>query len=954
MFRASRFVARWIQLAGLLACASLASGVLAQGLTGSIEGTLRDQSGGVLPGVRVTVSSPTLIGGAQVRVTGSDGTYHFPALPPGDYTVAFELRGFQKIEHRGVAIQPDQTITLNLQMAPATVSQQVTVTGAAPIVDVRTTAVATTIGQQVIQELPIARRFTDLVNTLPGVQNGLYTFSPVNAVNGSSVTDNVYTVNGLNFVDPQVSSAVTDIAYDDIQEAQVSTSGQTAEYGTASGGVFNYILKSGSNQFHGLLDDYTQLKALTASNISPAQAQQGIAPTAFDHVYDYDADLGGPILHNRLWFFGSYNGLSEPETYSSFPTPVATTQWETTAKLDAQVSKNQRLSFFYNYRHRYYDPFNFGFTTAADPRTWISITWQNTLYGLNYTFTPNANTIVNLRAGASQFNLINGEPNVVSGTPVYIETTTGVISGGPNGNFGVNIRNRYEVNGDVERLVSRFAGGSHQFKFGADVEVLPLDTEYQDQGFFNDTRLLLLNGKPYRIQQLDFAGHKLLTTHHEDAFVQDQYVVGRVTINAGFRWDYWSGTVGPDHLTGGFWFQPGAFPARKVVALNNFAPRLGIAFDPTGHQKWVLRADYGRFYDRIDGTTYAFASEAPQGTVTYNWNSPSGSTAFSFSPAALATEIGSLVSDTRPRTFGVIDPNLKMPYTDSFNVGVQHDLGHGWGITVNGILKLQRDLYSQVNLANPFPSAYNLVPVINPLTGQTMTIYSIKPSFQVLPPNNELTNPSYLGRLYDDYNGLEVVIRRPLANHFMTQISYDLGRSYGTVGTLFFDHQTGPYLNPNSLIFADGDQELDRRHIAQFMALYELPKGFQISGHFQLLSGMPYTTTLSGGAGVTGADYYQFTAKQYPAITSAAFINVPVQPQGTLRTPFQNTLDLRIEKQIHITETKRLDLMLDGFNLFNANATTSVQTLNLSLKNYLVPDAIQTPRAARFGAKFTF
>src|SRR5262249_45197994 len=147
---------------------------------------------------------------------------------------------------------------------------------------------------------------TDLVNVMPGVQNGLYTFSPVNAVNGGSVTDNVYSVDGLNFVDPQVSSAVTDVPYDDVQEVQVSTSGQTAEFGTASGGVFNFIMKSGGNNFRGLLNGYAQTKGLTANNVDAALAAQGITPTQSDHIYDGGGNLGGPIVRDRLWFFGSY------------------------------------------------------------------------------------------------------------------------------------------------------------------------------------------------------------------------------------------------------------------------------------------------------------------------------------------------------------------------------------------------------------------------------------------------------------------------------------------------------------------------------------------------------------------------------------------------------------------------------------------------------------------------
>src|SRR5206468_9430536 len=217
-------------------------------------------------------------------------------------------------------------------------AQEVTVTAAAPLVDVRNTQVATTVGQDVIEQVPVARRFTDLVNVMPGVQNGLYTFSPVNAVNGSAVTDNVYSVDGLNFVDPQVSSAVTDVPYDDVQEVQVSTSGQSAEFGTASGGVFNFIMKSGSNRIHGLGSGYIQTEGLTSDNVDSALAAQGIRPTFFDHVYDGGGNAGGPVMRDRLWFFGSYFKFEQQQTITDFPVPIPTKQWQASMKFDGRLN----------------------------------------------------------------------------------------------------------------------------------------------------------------------------------------------------------------------------------------------------------------------------------------------------------------------------------------------------------------------------------------------------------------------------------------------------------------------------------------------------------------------------------------------------------------------------------------------------------------------------------------
>ena len=133
------------------------------------------------------------------------------------------------------------------------------------------------------------------------------------------MTNNSYTVDGVNFNDPQVQSAVTDIPFDDLQEVQVSTSGQSAEFGSASGGVFNFITKSGSNQFRGLASVYGQNKSLASNNISSELAAQGIGPSVLDKDYEGGGNLGGPIVRDRLWFFGSYHRQEQERSQSDFP-----------------------------------------------------------------------------------------------------------------------------------------------------------------------------------------------------------------------------------------------------------------------------------------------------------------------------------------------------------------------------------------------------------------------------------------------------------------------------------------------------------------------------------------------------------------------------------------------------------------------------------------------------------
>jgi hypothetical protein len=669
-----------VRLLGLIVLAVLlsVSRLPAQGLTGVIEGTLRDSTGGVLPGVTVTLSSPGLVGGSQVRVTENDGQFRFPLLTPGTYTLTFELAGFQRVERTGLAVAADRTLTIDQQLGTAAIQETLVVTGESPLVDVRSTTVSNTVDATVVREIPVSRRFTDLLNTMPGVQSGLYTFSPINAVYGSKVTDNVYQVDGINFVDPNVSAPITDVAYDDIAEVQVSTSGQSAEFGSASGGVFNFITKSGSNDFHGLTSGYIQTKGMSANNITSELEALGIRPTVFDHQYDYGGNLGGPIVRDRVFFFGSYYGFDQDQSISDFPIPIPTTQWQTTAKVDAQLNASNRLNGYINYRDRTWEPFNFGFTTAADPRTWIGIKWKNPLSTLGWTSSLGSRTVLQTRFGFALFDLVNYEPNVVPGTPVYSEQNTGVISGGPDGSFGVQNRDRYALKSDLSHFVQNMLGGSHDLKVGFEYEWLRLNNERRDQAGANGILHQTLAGSPFRVVLRNFEAQRRSQIDHWSTYVQDQWALGeRTTINAGLRLDHWTGAVGPDDFTGTPFFDPVQVSQQSgVLSLTNLAPRVGVAFDVLENRRMAAKVSWGRFYQRVDGTTLGVAERGPFGAVTYDWlDCRAGGVPVTCQTAGATpgdgvftgdrSELGLVRADSRPNpnASGRVDENLKMPYT---------------------------------------------------------------------------------------------------------------------------------------------------------------------------------------------------------------------------------------------------------------------------------------------------
>jgi hypothetical protein len=608
------------------------------------------------------------------------------------------------------------------------------------------------------------------------------------------------------------------------------------------------------------------------------------------------------------------------------------------------------VGLYYNYRDRSWSPFNFGFRTADDPRTWIGIGWRNHLIGSNWNFSPNAKTFAEIRGGGALFDLLNLEPNVQPGTPVYIEQTTGVVTGGPNGTFGTQQRDRYEARGSVTRFVSGLLGGDHEFKLGIGYEALRMNNAARDQAQAGDLRHQLLNGEVYRVQLLNVESQRRIKIGHSSGFLEDRWAVGnRVTLNLGIRFDNWGGALGPDVITGGTWFEPERIDAQDdILSLTNFAPRLGIAWDVIGNRRLAVKASFGRFYQRVDGTTVGVAQRGRTGTLTYDWIDRNGDRVYQ------PGEEGVLRSDSRPLGSGAIDEDLKMPYTDSFNVGVEVDLPAGFGLAVNGIFKRERDVWNRIDLARPFDTAYDAVPVVNPLDGSPMTVFSVKPEFQAAPPNLLLTNPSDPVELFRDYDGVEFVLRRQLQNRWMTQVSYNLGHGHGTVGTLFFDHQNSVYSSPNNLVFVEGDQQLDRRHMLKLIGLVELPYRVMLSGHFEYLSGLPLYTSGSGGSGVTGAHYVRFLRTDYPDIRTTAFVDVPGEPQGSRRLDDQTFLDFRVERRTRLSAGLSFDVMVDVFNVFNANTITRVQSLNTVQSNFLRPAEIMNPRAARIGFRVNF
>src|SRR5918996_3961496 len=356
---------RWTTgLLALLVALAVSVPAFAQGggasSTGTIQGRVSDAQGAVLPGVTVVATSPSLLG-QQTTVTSETGNYRFPAVPPGTYTITYELPGFNTVKREGIQIARGFTATINVDMQLATLQETVTVTGESPVIDTTATRVVQNFKLEQLQSIPNGRDMWSLLAVTPAVQ-----MSRIDVGGNRAGTQTGYTAYGFN---GQVRVLIEGINttegtggagfyfdYSSLEEAFLGTSGQSAEMPNP-GVQSQFIARSGSNNFQGEyhLDWYNN--ALQGSNIP----SEYTVPTAFnnspirehsneiDRYYDHDINLGGPIKKDKAWIFGTYreqfNAVAQPQF--TFDKTFDTKLWNPVVKGTYQMNqKNKLIGYF--------------------------------------------------------------------------------------------------------------------------------------------------------------------------------------------------------------------------------------------------------------------------------------------------------------------------------------------------------------------------------------------------------------------------------------------------------------------------------------------------------------------------------------------------------------------------------------------------------------------------------
>ncbi len=504
-------VFKFFALSALLTCFALFAGsVFAQtSSTGSIEGTVTDTTGAAVPGVTVRVTSPNLIS-AQTAMTDGSGRYRVLNLPPGRYAVTVEAdKGFAKFEKGDVEVNLSRTSAVEIQLQPAGAQATVTITDTAgAAVDVTGTTTGSNVSSDQFSNFPTQRTVQGLYTIAPTVtRSGLRDATGRDrdpSVAGASGPENNYILDGVNTTDPAFGGSGANLPFEFVQEVEIKTGAYGPEYGRSTGGIFNVITKSGGNEFHGDIFGYGTTKGLVREVKNFPFT--GSAFTGFSEA-DIGGDIGGPIVRDKLWFFGAFNPQQRKNFYltQTFHDPV-----ENKVTIPFYAGK---LTWAINPRNTFTASTFGDFTKIDGFLATLALTNVNGFGdnveafegrqetgGHNYAFRLNStitNTFIAEISGGLHFQRANTIPRAVDqpsildnfavlrGGSVLTPVQTGVLFGagtgfidfvdgrggslqrnfsrGPGfGLFSFQDRNRYEINAHMQNIV----GGNHTIKWG--------------------------------------------------------------------------------------------------------------------------------------------------------------------------------------------------------------------------------------------------------------------------------------------------------------------------------------------------------------------------------------------------------------------------------------------------------------------------------------------------------
>jgi hypothetical protein len=974
----------------------------AQETTGAINGRVTDGQGLALPGVTVTLTGPQ---GVKSVVTGDDGRFNAPLLVPGTYAVRAELQGFKAVEQKSVVVQLGQSVELPLELQVGGLAETVEVTASSPIVDTRSTTVGAVLDSAQLANIPVGRRFSDTLYVAPGVTSSGSAGNANPSMGGGSGLDNQYVVDGVNITNQGYGalgsysivfgSLGNGTPYDFMQQVQVKTGGYEAEFGQAIGGVVNVVTKTGSNDYRGSVFGYTQPSG-TESDWKQFQSTNGTVQTTGTELSDVGVTLGGPILRDRLFFFGAVDPSWETRTFQA-PDNVDENGVRLFPLFDQGDIDRKRQITSYSAKATYQlatnhriDASFFGDPATGDngpQRTSALLAQDTSQYSRLDKYGGNNQTVRYDGVFSPKFlveasyaharNQIVEIPSVDEWFVQDFRVQPTLVSGGIGFYEAGNDSKNHQYQAKVTNVL-----GSHQIKYG----ILYEDVAYDQINQRTGPTFTLSNGEQtatgaqisvlpeitglgqiYRVTRANLNSGRDTRQHYTSFFVQDTFRIGsRLTINPGLRYEQQTlvGTLVDD-----------------FTLKNNWAPRIGATFDVFGNGRSKIFANWGRFYARIPNDLAARALSGDEGISRADYYDaaltqpipdgvPVTTQTIGGDPTTITNHLA--ISGTGA---DLIDSDAKSSYVDELVGGFEWEAMPNTNV---GVRYIHRRIPRVLEDVGPQPI----------VACDALGLNCASFDYTLTNPDADTPVIGGLGASYEkpihDYDAVQFTMDKRFAQNWAVQASYTWSRLHGTFEGFYRDDNGQSDPGITSLYdFPTNDPSYSQIGVPQFGysgdvrylgSLGAGPLPLDRPHVIKVFGNYLFNFGLNAGLGLT-----MNSGKPLTALAANPYYDnggeIPVTPRGEgfetvdgfrTRTPFEYNTSLHADYAIKFGGSRRIVVLADVFNLFDQQRTIDYDNFSELSFGVANPDfgkpisenvagpQFQRPRQIRFGARFEF
>jgi hypothetical protein len=940
--------------------------------SGTIEGTIKDESNSVLPGVTVTITSPQLQVGQLVQVSDSAGNYKFVDLPAGTYRLKAELTGFSASIRENLRLTVGFNARIDVTLKLGAMEESVTVSGQSPVVDVTNTAASVAFTKEVLDAIPRGRDLQNIFAMAPGVTQaiadvgGSTMAQRQNLSSYGVLSQPKLQVEGMNIT--MGADQNTAIYFNDstLEEVQIKSSGNDAEV-SVPGISMVAIMKSGGNTFHGTYQASAESPTLQADNLDDRLRAQGLTATSpLKNFYDLSGDLGGRIVRDRVWFYGAYGRQAKKEgvlgfaagpgadgKYLTADDPLAdfeTSLTQLSAKLSYQVSKNNRLVYAWQRGTKAQPQNNAGrFTPLESTRDYKNPT---AIQKVELQSMVSPRVLVNAVAGYSgyvtDYDAARSYARADAPARQDLATTLNTGSAPLHQN---KTRDRYQTEDSISFFPERSFAGKHELKTGVSIYLDRSSDGYSNNLacnciLYTDT----IGGIPNTPSQIRIYNTPVVPADHDNTYawyLKDSWrPTGTVTVNLGVRWEREHSFLPAQSYPGARdWptvFPAGSFPKIEVQKLTRAVPRTGVAWDIGG--KSVVKATFG-LYNYMLGDTYADAfNRNATANAVFNWHDLNGDRLYQAGEVNLdvnGTDFRSITAASNQ----IRNPDLKSPDMWETTASFEREMAANLGFRVMYVYKLISGAIVNttnnsvtINTLRPY-SAWS-VPITRRDPGPDGLLGTADDAGRVTFADYSaayrgagFVNTQIVNGTNDDrFHAVEATLTKRFSSRWTGQVSYFAVKNHRWLASVFN--------SPNDEFYPLDDTWSWAGNVN---GTYRMPGDVSLSGFLQSKNGLKGQRTYI---------FRQVDPDGGPAIAQNGNTTLRLEPYGKHQLSAQNILNLRASKDLSLGGGRRLDIDFDVFNVLNAATPTAANFQSGPSFGYIT--GVIPARIARLGARFRF